>query len=124
MSSSDPLQSSVAMQTTFSLILGQNPQYKRKIVVWLCETIPLRAGSEKTQWYKVFPRDGIRLHQISSYPVHGPVQSPVFTVTPQYSPNSYIVLILDQFNNYVTVMNDLLQVFTTLTGVLFMCEFM
>ena len=34
---------------------------------------PLRVGSGKTQWCRVFPLDGIRLHGMSSYLVHSPV---------------------------------------------------
>ena len=34
-----------------------------------------------------------------------------------------LVLTLDQLNNYVTVMNDLLQAFTALIGLLLICEF-
>ena len=41
-----------------------------------------------------------------------------FYTNPSVWSNSYIVLTLDRFSNYVTVTNNLLQVFTTLTGVL------
>ena len=37
--------------------------------------------------------------------------------------SQYLVLTLNQLNSYVTVMNDLLQAFTALTGLLLICEF-
>ena len=43
---------------------------------WVTGGVVSVRGSEKTQWCRVFPLDGIRLHKMNSYPVHYPIHSP------------------------------------------------